>query len=680
MAWWRIEELTAPWLSEALGAPVAGVDVEPFARSGATVTVRVAIDAPDAPDLPASVLVVAAAPSWQGTDQPFRRLVAFHTLPRTAAIPTVARCLAAELDHATGDFWLVLHDSGRATVGDELAGITRGKAQLVIAALADVHTTLDDRAVVPGTITEPMPIDRRGLGELYVRFVENFGEQIAPHALGVANRVVSSVESMIAHQRQSTSPQAVVHGDFRLGNVLFGWSGTRRPITIVNWQHAHWGSRATDLSTFLGTALDPRMRREFGVTLLSAYHRIVGGDLEALRRDVRDAAFHCVVNAITSWADSVGARTDDTERLWLTHFHRACGYLIDLESTTSPHAATLAAATDLSRAGARRHPAPRGVPPDDEFGADGDSHTVVSPVDEGPHPPAPGDGWNETWYLDVADPTAGVGASMRFGVGPDNPTGWFSLTVCGPDLPTITLSEPSIDIGRVLAGAPGTVTCSVVDPLAHIHIGVDGVGHVVPDASVARSTIGGEVGVRLDLHWYTSARPYQYDLTRVYEVGCMVTGSITLRGAGLPDTPIAIDGPGQRDHAWDAQNWWHTEWYWLAARFDDGSHAHGVDIRLPGLPPVSTGYLQTPGAPIVAIDSCRMVDADTDGHAITAMTFALEPGSLTVTFRALGQGPQLLRQTSGAVAVMPRAWGEFTRSDGRRGVGWVEWNTGSPNL
>ncbi|MGU3291169.1 phosphotransferase family protein [Williamsia sp. M5A3_1d] len=679
MAWWRIDELTAPWLSEVLGAPVAAIDVEPFAHSGATVTVRVTIDAPDAHDLPASVLLTAAAPSWRGSDEPFRRLVAFHTLPQTSSISSVATCLAAELDPDTGAFWLFLHDSGRATVGDGLAGITRGKAQLVIAALADVHTTLDVRSVPPGTIAEPAPLDRRGLGELYVRFVENYGEQIAPHALGVANRVVGSVESMLAHQRRSTSPRAVVHGDFRLGNVLFGWSGTRRPITIVNWQHAHRGSRATDLATFLGTALDPAVRREFGDSLLSAYHQIVGGDAEALRRDVRDAAFHCVVNAITSWAESVSTHTADPEHLWLTHFHRACSYLIDLESTTSPHAATLAATAD-PRIGARSRPTPRGVLPDGGLAADDASHTVVSATDEGPHPPAPGDGWNETWYLDVADPSAGVGAAMRFGVGPDNPDGWFSLTVCGPDLPTITLCDPTIDAGRVLSGESSTLAFTVVDPLAHVHVSVDGVGHVVPDATAVRSMIGAEVGVQLELHWYTSARPYQYDLTRVFEIGCMVTGSVTLRGEGLPEAPIAIDGPGQRDHAWDAQNWWHTEWYWLAARFDDGSHMHGVDIRLPGIPPVSTGYLQAPGAPVVAIDSCRVVDVDTDGDAVTAMTIAAEPGSSTVTFRALGQGPQVLRQVSGEVAVMPRAWGEFTRSDGRRGVGWVEWNTGSPNL
>ncbi len=55
--------------------------------------------------------------------------------------------------------------------------------------------------------------------------------------------------------------------------------------------------------------------------------------------------------------------------------------------------------------------------------------------------------------------------------------------------------------------------------------------------------------------------------------------------------------PGQRDHSWGVRDWWSMDWVWSALHLDDGTHLHGVDIRIPGVPPVGIGYLQPPGEP-----------------------------------------------------------------------------------
>lgn len=36
------------------------------------------------------------------------------------------------------------------------------------------------------------------------------------------------------------------------------------------------------------------------------------------------------------------------------------------------------------------------------------------------------------------------------------------------------------------------------------------------------------------------------------------------------------------------------DWVWNALHLDDGTHIHGVDIRIPGATPIGVGYLQPP--------------------------------------------------------------------------------------
>ena len=63
--------------------------------------------------------------------------------------------------------------------------------------------------------------------------------------------------------------------------------------------------------------------------------------------------------------------------------------------------------------------------------------------------------------------------------------------------------------------------------------------------------------------------------------------------------------PGQRDHSWGVRDWWSMDWVWSALHFDDGTHVHGVDIRIPGAPPIGIGYAQRPGEALVELPGGR---------------------------------------------------------------------------
>ena len=107
-------------------------------------------------------------------------------------------------------------------------------------------------------------------------------------------------------------------------------------------------------------------------------------------------------------------------------------------------------------------------------------------------------------------------------------------------------------------------------------------------SALLRGEPGTPVDMTMNLVWTTDGTPYKYRLTTRYEIPCTVSGTVT-----VDDTSYRVDSvPGQRDHSWGVRDWWSMDWMWSALHLDDGTHLHGVNIRIPGVPAVSIGYVQ----------------------------------------------------------------------------------------
>ncbi len=115
------------------------------------------------------------------------------------------------------------------------------------------------------------------------------------------------------------------------------------------------------------------------------------------------------------------------------------------------------------------------------------------------------------------------------------------------------------------------------------------------------------------------------------------------------------------------------DWVWSALHLDDGTHLHGVDIRIPGLPPVGIGYVQK-GGQLVELQSVTTEKTFGDNGLPVSTTISLSPGDIEVSVDVQGHAPVLLTSPDGRISQFPRAWVTVTARDGRHGVGWVEWN------
>ncbi|HTM85533.1 MAG TPA: phosphotransferase, partial [Mycobacterium sp.] len=219
-----------------------------------------------------------------------------------------------------------------------------------------------------------------------------------------------------------------------------------------------------------------------------------------------------------------------------------------------------------------------------------------------------------------------------------------------------------------------TITSQVIEPLHNYRVVVSGRGQAFDDpAALLRNESGRPVQVSMDLQWTSVGRAYQYRITPRYEIPCTVSGTVTLDG-----TTHSISGvPGQRDHSWGVRDWWGMDWVWNALHLDDGTHLHGVDVRIPGMPPVGIGYVQD-DAGLIELQSVLAEAAFGPDDLPVSTTLRLQPTGLVATAEIIAHAPVRLESTDGRVSHFPRAWARITMADGRTGVGWLEWNRNRP--
>jgi hypothetical protein len=654
----RPDDLTADWLTAALGSgTVTGFICERIGTGQMSECYRVTLRYAAGETGPASVVlkVAAADPSSRQTGLAmglYEREVRFYTdlapgLDGHVSSP-IAPCHHAAYDPETGVFDLLLGDAAPAVAGDEIRGATAEQATLALSQLGWVHGHfLEDEALAHAQwINRDSPLNQGLMAALYTGFTERYSDQIAPAYRDVCDRLVASFDAYLAQEAESGRPQGLVHGDYRLDNMLFREAGADRALTVVDWQTVTWGPAQTDVAYFLGCALPVQHRRDDYDDLLRTYHDALGPgsplSLDDVREGVRRASFFGVVMTIVS--PMLVERTDRGDQMFMTMLERHCQHVIDTDAL-----AIL--------------PAPSTQEP-----------SQPNSEDEGTHPPTDEPLWSESWYFDFADRYQSVGGWLRLGLIPNQGHAWINALLCGPGMPTIAVLDFEADLPEAHTHVTTDeidLTLDASDPLRTYRVALRGRGQAFDDpAGLLRGESGRPVDVTIDLTWTTVGTPYQYRITSRYEIPCTVTGTVTADGR----TFALRDVPGQRDHSWAARDWWGMEWMWSALHLDDGTHIHGVEMRIPGVPRMSIGYVQRAGEPLVELQAVTSRETFGANELPVGAVIELAPAELITSIDVKGHAPVLLTSPDGRVSHFPRVWATVTTADGRNGVGWLEWN------
>jgi hypothetical protein len=648
----RPDDLTAEWLTAAVGAgTVQRFATERIGTGQMSECYRVALSYADGNTGSVVLKVAATDPASRQTGLAlglYEREVRFYTdiAPRIGG--PVAPCYSSGFDAQTGVFHLLLGDADPAVVGDEIRGASIEQAMLAMAELGRLHAPLlgQDAMADVEWLNRESPMNQALIAQLYAGFADRYAERINPAHRDVCEKLVASFDAYLAQESEADRVHGLVHGDYRLDNMLFGQEGADRPLTVVDWQTVSWGPAMIDVAYFLGCALADDLRRDNYDALLREYHAALGPDavlsIDDVRDGVRRQTFFGVMMAIVS--SMLVERTERGDDMFVVMLSRHAQHVLD--------SGALAALPEPA--------APEALQP--------------AGKDEGAHTPGAEPLWSESWYADFADEQQGVGGWFRVGLIPNQNTAWVNALLCGPGLPTIAVNDFHARIPddySVVRTDAIELNHAATEPLRTYRVTLRGRGQAYDDPSaLLRNESGRPVDLSMDLTWTTVGTPYQYRLTPRYEIPCTVSGTVV-----ADSRTIDLDNvPGQRDHSWGVRDWWSMDWVWSALHLHDGSHLHGVDLRIPGAPPMGVGYIQPPDGSLVELQTVTARESFGDNDLPRTTTLAMKPGDVTATVEIKGHAPVLLTAADGRVSQFPRAWATVTTGDGRTGVGWLEWN------
>ncbi len=304
---------------------------------------------------------------------------------------------------------------------------------------------------------------------------------------------------------------------------------------------------------------------------------------------------------------------------------------------------------------------------------------VPTVADEGPHVPDDDILWSESHYLDAVAPDAATGVYARLGRLANQGCSHVMVAVVRPGAGPVILADPAaplpaIDGNDLRVGADGyRFTLEWDEPLKQLRVMFDGTAFSYAEpADILAQVPGSPVNVTAELTWRTEGTPFRWRSQTRYEIPCRVTGHVTVDG-----TRIEVDWAGQRDHSWGARDWWAIEWNWMAVHLDDGSRWHSAAV--PVHPAAGTGYFQRASAATntYAVTEAADVTAETaftPEGLFGPTTIRIEPGGHVLTLSPVAFAPVRMDAADGRVSFFPRATCRVTTADGRRGVGWIEWN------
>lgn len=282
------DDVTPHWLGQVLGVAVDSVDIAPIGTGQTGATYRVRVGYSENSGLP-----TAFAIKLPSQDESVRERVAigyksehaFYTAIAAHVDIPVPVCHYCEIGNDGADFAMLLADMAPAEQGDQLAGCSVAEGLLAARALAGLHgpSWCDPKwADFPG-ISMPRANEdfAKGFGEVAKMAtditLEKLGDRMSAADRDTLRDSMSMVYPWLLTEQ---SRYALLHGDYRLDNMLFNPSRTE--VTIVDWQTLGNGLPARDLAYFTGTSLVPVLRAQADRQLVDAYFD------ELMRYDIND--------------------------------------------------------------------------------------------------------------------------------------------------------------------------------------------------------------------------------------------------------------------------------------------------------------------------------------------------------------------------------------------------------
>ena len=318
------DDITDDWWDAVLGRVPTRWRWEPIGTGQVGDSVRFTLDFEDEAGVTLAGKFAAADPTSRATAAMlglYAREVRFYRDLAPQLPVRTPRTLAAEMADDGASFVLLFEDLGPARGGNQLMGCSIEDARAVIRQAAALHApSWHNPAILGCDWLQPNPAAAAQVKALYPRaqavFRERYRDQLEPECMALCEALAEHTAAT-DRRHEATS---LVHGDFRLDNVLFDIRGGAEEVAVLDWQTLTIGNGLTDIGYFLGCGIGDALRRAHERELLELYcaemtARGVPLSVEAIWRDYVVGALHGLSTAVFSSAFVVQTARGDANFL-----------------------------------------------------------------------------------------------------------------------------------------------------------------------------------------------------------------------------------------------------------------------------------------------------------------------------------------------------------------------------
>ncbi|WP_067862254.1 phosphotransferase [Nocardia shimofusensis] len=285
------DDLTPEWLTAALGRPVRTARAVAVGTGQIGTVYRVFLEGDGVPGQILAKLPAADPAARAMLAGAYRQEILFYTRLADTVSVRAPHCYYARSRGDCSEFTLLLEDMAPARPGDQLAGCGLPDAEAAVRNLAALHAprwcdpTLLDEQGLSRTTPEEAAMLAEYYGPALDTFLDRIGDRLDP---ADADTLRGCVEHSAAWLLARPERFALVHGDYRLDNLLFAARSApvfgagpvadveSVEVTAVDWQTLGLALPARDLAFFIGTSLDPESRRRHERRLVEQYWRALG--------------------------------------------------------------------------------------------------------------------------------------------------------------------------------------------------------------------------------------------------------------------------------------------------------------------------------------------------------------------------------------------------------------------
>jgi aminoglycoside/choline kinase family phosphotransferase len=339
------------WLTEALRAggvlgaeTVTAVQLTPVGTGQMCDSARLALQFDRPTDAPATIVakLPAADPTSRATALSLRSYeieVRFYQQLASELPISTPTIYYADIDVETASFVLLMQDLAPAQQGDQLAGCTRSEAEAALDELVNLHAPRwGDAALADLEWLHRDPETSKlmalaMLPMLWQGFVERYADRLGDDVHEAGGALFGNLERFVT---APSEPHTVVHGDYRLDNLLFAAEGERRSVAVVDWQTCAHGPAMSDVAYFIGAGLLAEERREHERELVERYHRaltaagVTDYPWEQCWTDHRRGTWAGLIMAVG--ASMLVERTERGDEMFMAMAHRHARHALDLDA------------------------------------------------------------------------------------------------------------------------------------------------------------------------------------------------------------------------------------------------------------------------------------------------------------------------------------------------------------